>query len=75
MGQKTNASFFRLSLKNSEWNHKYIEKNKEESTVYLYKNVEIYDYIDTIFKHYNFSCKQHCEKRAKNKFLKIMPIC
>ena len=60
MGQKTNASFFRLSLKNSEWNHKYIEKNKEESTVYLYKNVEIYDYIDTIFKHYNFlvhSCK------------------
>lgn len=60
MGQKTNASFFRLSLKNSEWNQKYIEKNKEESTVYLYKNIEIYDYIDTIFKHYDFlvhSCK------------------
>lgn len=60
MGQKTNASFFRLSLKNSEWNYKYIEKNKEESTLYLYKNIEIYDYIDTIFKQYNFlvhNCK------------------
>ena len=60
MGQKTNASFFRLGLKNSEWNYKYIEKNKEESTIYLHKNIEIYDYIDTIFKQYNFlihSCK------------------
>lgn len=54
MGQKTNASIFRLSLKNSEWNSKYIEKNREESTLYLYKNVEIQDYIDTIFQHYNF---------------------
>lgn len=54
MGQKTNASIFRLGLKNSEWNQKYIEKNNEESTLYLYKNIEIQDYIDTIFKHYNF---------------------
>lgn len=60
MGQKTNASILRLGLKNSEWNNKYIEKNKEESTLYLYKNIEIQDYINTIFKHYNFlvhSCK------------------
>ena len=54
MGQKTNASIFRLGLKNSEWNNKYIEKNREESTLYLYKNAEIHDYIDTIFQHYNF---------------------
>ena len=60
MGQKTNASIFRLGLKNSEWNYKYIEKNKEESTLYLYKNVEIQDYLDTIFERYNLlihSCK------------------
>jgi len=60
MGQKTNASILRLGLKNSEWNNKYIEKNKEESTLYLYKNIEIQDYINTIFRHYNFlvhSCK------------------
>ena len=32
MGQKTNASIFRLGLKNSEWNTKYIEKNHEQYT-------------------------------------------
>jgi ribosomal protein S3 len=60
MGQKTNASIFRLGLKNSEWKYKYIEKNAEESTIFLYKNIEIHNYIDTIFKHYNLlihSCK------------------
>ena len=60
MGQKTNASIFRLGLKNSEWKYKYIEKNAEESTIFLYKNIEITNYINTIFKYYNLlihSCK------------------
>jgi len=60
MGQKTNASIFRLGLKNSEWKYKYIEKNAEESTIFLYKNIEINNYINTIFKYYNLlihSCK------------------
>ncbi len=60
MGQKTNPTIFRLGLKNTEWNQKYFEKNSEESTLYLYKNIEIQDYIDTIFNNYNFlihSCK------------------
>ena len=60
MGQKTNSTIFRLSLKTSEWNQKYLEKNNEESTLYLYKNVEIQDYIGVILNNYNFfthSCK------------------
>ncbi len=60
MGQKTNASIFRLGLKNSEWNIKYIEKNPEESSIFLYKNIEIQNYLDNTFKLYNLfihSCK------------------
>ena len=64
MGQKTNSTIFRLSLKTSEWNQKYLEKNNEESTLYLYKNVEIQDYIGVILNNYNFfthSCKiEYC---------------
>lgn len=52
MGQKTNSTIFRLNLKNSEWKYKYIEKNKEESSIYLYKNIEIKNYLDKIFKYY-----------------------
>jgi ribosomal protein S3 len=60
MGQKTNASLFRLGLKNSEWNYKYLEKNSEESTNYMYKSFEINKYINIIFKRYQLrvhSCK------------------
>lgn len=54
MGQKTNSSIFRLGLKNAEWKYKYIEKNIEESSLLLFKNIEIKNYINNIFKHYNF---------------------
>lgn len=60
MGQKTNAGIFRAGLKNSEWKYKYMEKNSEESSVFLYKNVEVQKYIDNVFRLYNVfihSCK------------------
>lgn len=60
MGQKTNSIIFRLGQKNSEWKHKYIEKNKEESSIFLYKTVEIQKYINNTLKFYNImlhSCK------------------
>lgn len=53
MGQKTNSTILRSSLKNYEWKYKYLEKNKEESSLLVYKNTEIEQYIDTIFKYYN----------------------
>lgn len=52
MGQKTNSTIFRLGLKNSEWKYKYIEKNFEESSLYLTKNLQIKNYLENIFKFY-----------------------
>lgn len=77
MGQKTNASIFRLGLKNSEWKYKYLEKNTEESTIFLYKNVEITNYIDTIFKHYNLlihNCKIEYTQDNANIFISFFEL-
>ena len=43
MGQKTNSIITSLSLKNSNRNLKYMEKNKEESSLFVYKNIKITD--------------------------------
>jgi ribosomal protein S3 len=50
MGQKTNSTIFSLSLKNAEWKSKYLEKNLEESSLLLYRDVEIRNYLNRIFK-------------------------
>lgn len=60
MGQKTNSTIFSLTTKKAEWKSKYIEKNVEESSVLLFQDVEIRNYINRIFKIYGFlvhSCK------------------
>lgn len=60
MGQKVNATVFRLGLKNFEWNSKYNESNVEESSLLLIKNLHIRDYIDRVFKLYGLiinTCK------------------
>jgi ribosomal protein S3 len=60
MGQKTNSTIFSLSTKKAEWKSKYIEKNVEESSVLLFQDVEIRNYLNRIFKVYGFlvhSCK------------------
>lgn len=54
MSQKVNANLFRSSLKNSEWNYKYSKKNKEETSIFLYKNIEIKKYFTNLFKFYGF---------------------
>jgi len=53
MGQKKNSTIFSLSLKNSEWKSKYMEKNLEESSVLLYQNLAIWNYLNQSFKRYN----------------------
>lgn len=53
MGQKTNSIIFRAGLKNSDWRFKYINKNSEESSLFLYKNIEIQNYVNKICKNYN----------------------
>jgi ribosomal protein S3 len=60
MGQKTNPTIFNLSLKNAEWKSKYIEKNKEESSLFLYQDIEIRNYLDQVFKNFGLlihNCK------------------
>lgn len=60
MGQKTNSTIFSLSKRNAEWKSKYIEKNTEESSIFLYQDVEIRNYLNRIFKIYGFlihTCK------------------
>ena len=60
MSQKIDASLFRRSLKTSEWNSKHAELNKEESSLLLYKNININRYIHRVFELHGLflmSCK------------------
>ena len=60
MGQKVNQTIFRAGTYNYEYNQKYIEKNKEESSLILYTNLEIINYINIVFKTYGMlvhTCK------------------
>lgn len=48
MGQKTDARIFRQGLKKN-WEIRYLEKNDEESSLYLYKILEIQKYLNRFF--------------------------
>ena len=50
MGQKVNPLVFRLNTKNKNWNSTYYAKNFEESSYYLYQNLEIKKYLTQIFE-------------------------
>jgi len=50
MGQKTNSNILRLGLKKKEWNSKYIEKQAEELSFYVYNDLEIKKYLDRFFQ-------------------------
>lgn len=49
MGQKTDARIFRQNVNKKDWELKYIEKNDEESSLYVYKTLEIQKYISRFF--------------------------
>lgn len=60
MGQKTDARIFRLGVTKKNWESKYIEKNNEESSLYLYKTLEIQKYLSRFFSLYKIkihTCK------------------
>jgi len=52
MGQKTDARIFRQGIHKKNWESKYIEKNNEESSLYLYKTLEIQKYLNRFFELY-----------------------
>lgn len=49
MGQKINPHILRLGNQQKEWNSKYLEKNKEESSLYIYNDLQIQKYISRFF--------------------------
>ena len=49
MGQKTDARIFRQGVHKKDWELRYIEKNNEESSLYVYKTLEIQKYINRFF--------------------------
>merc|ERR1712021_107190 len=60
MGQKVDARIFRQGVNKKNWELKHIEKNKEESSLFLYKTLEIQKYLNRFFKLYKIkvhNCK------------------
>ena len=60
MGQKPDARIFRQGVNKKNWEFKYIEKNNEESSLYLYKTLEIQKYLNRFFGLYKIkihNCK------------------
>ena len=49
MGQKINPHILRLGINQKEWNDKYLEKNIEESSFYIFKTLEIQKYVSRFF--------------------------
>lgn len=69
MGQKVNQTIFRAGINNYEYNQKYLEKNSEESSLILYLNIEIINYIETILTFYNIlihTCKLEYTQTSLN---------
>ena len=60
MGQKTDARIFRQGIAKKNWELKHSEKNYEESSLYLYKTLEIQKYLNRFFGLYKMkvhNCK------------------
>jgi ribosomal protein S3 len=72
MGQKTNSNILRLSLKKNEWKSKYIEKLSEDSTLFIYNNLEVRKYLDRFFHLHGLilhNCKINYSNEAVNIFV------
>ena len=49
MGQKSNPISLRSSLKNTQWFSKYIEKTNKDSSLIIYQDLVIREYINRFF--------------------------
>ena len=49
MGQKANSNILRIDMGNRTWKSKYFEKTKEESSVLVFQDIEIRNFIDRFF--------------------------
>lgn len=72
MGQKANSNVLRLSLKKNEWKSKYIEQLSEESSFYIYNDLEIRKYLDRFFHLHGLilhNCKINCSNNTVDIFI------
>jgi ribosomal protein S3 len=67
MGQKVNPIVFRIGYKHNEWILKCLGKNKEESSYFLYQNLEIRKYLNTIFEFYGLIISDCFINRSESK--------
>ena len=70
MGQKINSNFLRLNYKQYEWFTKYNDKNKEESSLFLFQDLEIKVFLKSFFKSYGMVLI-FCKIYRTNSILKI----
>ena len=70
MGQKTDARIFRQGVNRRNWEFKYIEKNKEDSSLFLYKTLEIQKYLNRFFGLYKIKI-HNCKIFFSNSSLQI----
>lgn len=45
MGQKSNSKILRLGINDNDWESKYLDKTSEESSLLVYQDIEIRNYI------------------------------
>lgn len=60
MGQKTDARIFRQGVHRKNWEFRHIAKNDEESSLFLYKTLEVQRYLNRFFGLYKMkihNCK------------------
>lgn len=49
MGQKANSNIMRIGIGGNTWKSKYFEKSKEESSILIFQDIEIRNFIDRFF--------------------------
>lgn len=70
MGQKTNTNILRLQISNTNWKSKYYAKTKEESSLYIYDDLQVKRYLNRVFNIYGLII-QTCKFSYSNNVLKI----
>lgn len=71
MGQKTNPNIFHLGI-NKTWKTEFFEKKRNELPLYIFKDLQIKDYIERFFENHNIilhDYKQHYNNSTLNLYI------
>lgn len=76
MGQKTNPNIFRLGV-NKTWKTEFFEKKRHELPVYIFKDLEIKDYIERFLESQGLllhDYKQHFSNSTLNLYISYLVL-